>query len=753
MLAAVGCAGGAAQTPPPGASAVCPPAPAVSPESLIAAGRFWHAERAAPPLPPPPRPLQPEVAELHLEIAEGLGAWSQVDGIVARVRGADTIPAIVLLAARRDEQAERWHAAEARYRRLAALPAASPSERATAAVALAVALERMDLPDSAAAAWRRAAQLLPPIEDWLAVRRAELEPDTALAFATVATMHSPGAAAAAADLVADRRLAAGNPAGALKIYLRRGRPLDAARAELALGRRDVARRRVDLALAADPSQPVALLAANFLVAEFATRDPVELLGIARAYRARGDLRSAESYARRAAANDTGVAAWATVASIAAARHRLAEARAALDSASRRLRQRPGAPTSVLAPASVQVLAAAGRWADAEALVARLARENPGDSSVATAALYLADRARLRGADDEERALNLLLARGFGGTGAGAVARFRLGLAWYAAGRRDSAASALAALRTEDRGGWVGRAARYWMARIALEHGEPSGAAELHAIAAAEPTGYLGVRARELLGEPLELAADSAPPAAGSRLDPGSVAGRIRLLVTVGLAAEARAEALGWVADTGASQAALAAAGAAAAAAGFGREAVLLGDAARSHGPLTRAVAEAFYPLPWWGVIEGESAEACIDPLLMAAIIRQESRFQSFARSRAGARGLSQMEPRTARDISRRLGLRPWPGPLLDVPDFNLHLGTRYVRERMARGPLPLHVLIAAFNAGAGRLTQWQGWPEFRDPDLFVERLSVSETRDYVRNVYANYAWYRRLYGTPAADRR
>ncbi len=395
-----------AQNPPPGASDSCPPVPAAIPESLVAAGRYWHALRAAPPLPGPPRPVAAAAAELHLTIAEALGDWATVDGLVARVPGADTVPGIVLLAARRDEQAGRWRAAEARYRQLAGLPAASPTERATAAVRLAVAFERLAMPDSAADAWRRASRALSPIEDWFALRRAALEPDTALAFATVAAMRSPGAAEDADDLIASRRVAAGNLLGALGIYLRRGRPLDAARVEVALGRRSVARRRVDRLLFADPAQPAALLAANFLVAEAGTQTPDELLGIARAYRARGGLAQAQRYARRAAASsDTGTAAWIEVALDAAARRRLGDARAALDSVAGRLRRLPGAASTVLGAARVRVLAAAGRWGEADSAVARLARANPGDSVVAATALFLADRARVRDADDAERTLD------------------------------------------------------------------------------------------------------------------------------------------------------------------------------------------------------------------------------------------------------------------------------------------------------------------------------------------------------------
>jgi soluble lytic murein transglycosylase len=150
-------------------------------------------------------------------------------------------------------------------------------------------------------------------------------------------------------------------------------------------------------------------------------------------------------------------------------------------------------------------------------------------------------------------------------------------------------------------------------------------------------------------------------------------------------------------------------------------------------------------MPYRGVIVAEAAEECVDPLLLAAVIRQESRFQVHARSRAGARGLIQVLPRTGAEMSRLLRLGPWSAQLLDAPDFNLHLGARYLRDRQTRDSLPLYALIASYIAGRTGVRRWLSRPEFRDVDLFIERLPSAGIADYVRNVYANYAWYRRLY--------
>jgi soluble lytic murein transglycosylase len=88
--------------------------------------------------------------------------------------------------------------------------------------------------------------------------------------------------------------------------------------------------------------------------------------------------------------------------------------------------------------------------------------------------------------------------------------------------------------------------------------------------------------------------------------------------------------------------------------------------------------------------------------------------------------------------------------LLFVPDFNLHLGSRFLADRLRVDSFPVYAAIAAYNAGSQRVDRWRLWPEFGDPDLFVERVAIAETRNYVKTVYASYQWYRRAYTTPAA---
>jgi soluble lytic murein transglycosylase len=458
--------------------------------------------------------------------------------------------------------------------------------------------------------------------------------------------------------------------------------------------------------------------------------------------------------------DTSLALWLELSSLLAERRDRRGALAAADSAERHARRVSAPPGSLarVGVARVAGLVAAREWEVADTLAARLAARFPGDTSVARAQLLLAEHDRAMAQGEPERARYQLLLRDFAATPAATVARFRAGLAAYAAGRKDSAATAFADVLARDTAHLLGTAPRFWDARVRLERADSTGRVVLLRIAAAEPLSYYGVRARNLVNDSLGFVADSALPRPDSLAVPPARANeRIRLLVLVGLEQEARDEALGWAGEPAASVQLLAAAAEAATAAGFAREAIRLGEASRARAGLSLGAARGVFPLPYRSVIEGEAAEACLDPLLLASIIRQESRFTPRAVSRAGARGMAQVLPSTGRQLAHAMGVKAWDPALLFVPDFNLHLGARFLHDRLRVDGMPVYAAIAAYDAGAQRVDRWRSWPEFTDPDLFVERVAISETRNYVKTVYASYQWYRRAYaasggpGSPAAS--
>jgi soluble lytic murein transglycosylase-like protein len=132
----------------------------------------------------------------------------------------------------------------------------------------------------------------------------------------------------------------------------------------------------------------------------------------------------------------------------------------------------------------------------------------------------------------------------------------------------------------------------------------------------------------------------------------------------------------------------------------------------------------------------------LDPSLIHAVIRAESGFDSAARSPKGALGLMQILPETARDVAKAAQLAYGGEDWLLDPPTNMAVGQAWLRQLAAtktvQGSL-IH-LLAAYNAGEGRLAGWLAKDLARagdDPLLFVESVPIAETRSYIKKVIAN----------------
>lgn len=155
--------------------------------------------------------------------------------------------------------------------------------------------------------------------------------------------------------------------------------------------------------------------------------------------------------------------------------------------------------------------------------------------------------------------------------------------------------------------------------------------------------------------------------------------------------------------------------------------------------------ELFYPLAFWPFVT-RYANGHIDPLLVLALMRQESLYDPRARSHAGARGLMQLLPSTAERVAQQLG-RP-AAPDLFEPETNIALGVAYLDALLQRyGGDPLKAL-AAYNGGEDAVAKWERRNGHREPDEFVESITYRETRDYVKRVLANYRRYHQQYAAP-----
>jgi soluble lytic murein transglycosylase len=150
-----------------------------------------------------------------------------------------------------------------------------------------------------------------------------------------------------------------------------------------------------------------------------------------------------------------------------------------------------------------------------------------------------------------------------------------------------------------------------------------------------------------------------------------------------------------------------------------------------------------YPFPLEPLIRTGAARYQLDPMLFAALIRQESGFQPNAVSVAGAVGLAQLEPRTARKWCRKLRLRYSLRRLTD-PSYNLRLGGAYLQELLQDFASP-EAALAAYNAGEDRVAEWRANTHFEDTPEFVESIPFTQTHHYVEVILAGAAIYRRLY--------
>ncbi|NET37145.1 MAG: transglycosylase SLT domain-containing protein [Cyanothece sp. SIO1E1] len=159
--------------------------------------------------------------------------------------------------------------------------------------------------------------------------------------------------------------------------------------------------------------------------------------------------------------------------------------------------------------------------------------------------------------------------------------------------------------------------------------------------------------------------------------------------------------------------------------------------------------QALYPFPFQKSIEKWSQQRQLNPMLVTALIRQESRFEPKIRSVADAVGLMQVIPSTANWIAGQTDIGDYN---LTQPEDNLQMGTWYLdytHEEYNNNSL---FAVASYNAGPGNVADWIARENFTDFDEFVELIPFSETQGYVKSVFGNYWNYLRLYNPKLAQR-
>ncbi len=152
-----------------------------------------------------------------------------------------------------------------------------------------------------------------------------------------------------------------------------------------------------------------------------------------------------------------------------------------------------------------------------------------------------------------------------------------------------------------------------------------------------------------------------------------------------------------------------------------------------------------YPVFYSDLVIPEAQARGIDPLVLFALIRQESLFDRYATAAAGEKGLTQVIPSTADYIAGRLNWPDYQPSDLFRPYVSVAFGAYYLWEQLNRFDWNVVVGLAAYNAGPGNAATWLE-ASGSDPDLFVEAITIEGARLYVQRIYEHYHIYRQLYG-------
>lgn len=325
------------------------------------------------------------------------------------------------------------------------------------------------------------------------------------------------------------------------------------------------------------------------------------------------------------------------------------------------------------------------------------------------------------------------------------ARMRAGQIHLGRGDLQEAALTFEAYLEEFPEGRRWEEAAYWAGRTRLEMGDRTNGVEHLRRVMAQPISYYAVMAAELAGEPytVELRPGVAPREPEWLTDGLA---RLDVLAEAELSRGADAEVARLRSRAEGDRAVTARLAEALIERGRTIDGINLGWAMVEDGGWDETALRIAFPFPYRELVRREAEEWGVDPIMLAALIRQESAFKADIVSHAGAIGLMQVMPPTGEQLARVHGPDGFSPDALTTPEVNLHLGSAFLVDMTRRfdGALPL--VLSAYNAGPSRAVRWRTFPEASDELRFTERIPFVETRGYVKNVRRNLGLYRALYG-------
>lgn len=301
------------------------------------------------------------------------------------------------------------------------------------------------------------------------------------------------------------------------------------------------------------------------------------------------------------------------------------------------------------------------------------------------------------------------------------------------------------------GNWY-QAATFWAARARDAAGDSSSARVLYRqVIGNDPIDYYGIQAARALGEePWENLRLRPTPPAALRADHAELIRRMQRLRGLGWKGRALRELAARTGPRESREDRLALA-VALNEAGFSWQgtSIAWGVYRARSGIWSEDLLRAVYPLIYEPVLRDRADAEKLDPALVAALVRRESQFDRDVVSGAGATGLMQVMPATGSEVARRAGITEFSTGQLVVPEVNLILGTRYLRELLERRAGAVVPALMSYNAGPHRYTAWRRFPEFSaSTELMIDRIPFTETRRYVKAILAYRYIYSKLYDWP-----
>jgi len=605
-------------------------------------------------------------------------------------------------------------------------------------------LDRADSLDAARAAYDQAAQKLPQLSDWLYLRAAGVTGDSATRAGYYAKLRTDVARDRILRTDAIARERTRDFAGAIRAYSALGARLDALRLRINPPADDasktVARGELLSFISSSNNSADTQEAIDLFDKVFTTTTPAEELVVARAASKSGlPDRTATAYAKALGAGLGDVSDNLGYGSVLFRLRRYAEAATQFAKVRTPHRLAAGAQYQ---RARAQI--ALGNMQAGRSTLRAITTAYPNDTSAASALLFLADLATDDNRDQDARKTLMALLKRFP-TGRHATnARFRAGMISYIRGDRKVAAAQFDSLVARDSNSTEALAASYWAGRsYALLGDKTRSKARWRSIIANEPLSYYAVMAAKRLDTTL-VAPDRSPANYGRVPAIDTAMSRIAGLKDVGMDVEAGLENDRLFRDALSNPTLMVATAHALAGSDQASRSIALGRRAIDEIGRSPENYRLYFPVLERETLISSSRENGLDPVLVASLIRQESNFNPLATSPAGARGLMQLMPAVGKALADAKGIGPWDPDLLYQPAINIKLGTAHLSGLVRKYPDVVKVL-SAYNAGESRVAKWSGKKGAGDPEVFTERIPFVETRDYVRTVLRNRAYYQALY--------